>query len=486
MKRSAASLVLALVVAVAPAAAAGPPTLTERVEARLAEAGSGVRFGLVVATEDGRELIAIAPDSRFIPASNTKMFTTAAAYSALPGLDRPDTEGGAAVRLEAASGGPPDVVLEGRGDARLSSAPDCVRDCLAELADAVARAARTVRHVVGDDSLFPDQRWSPGMSWNNIPTRSGTAASALSLDDNELPIRVVPAAPGQPPRLEMMPYFKVDNRAVTVASRETALDFDRLPGSREVRLTGRIAAGAEPERLRLGIDDPAHYAAWRFKALLEARGVRVAGEVAVRHRPLGPADDPAVRKGAPPPRPPAAEPLARLTPPPLAEDIAAINKVSQNLHSELLLRRLGRLAGTGSIADGQTVVRDMLAEAGVPRAGFDFSDGSGMSSYNRVAPRTTVGLLRWIAARPWGAAWRSTLPVGGVDGTLAKRFKGTALEGRIFAKTGTLNATNALSGWMIAKSGRTLLFSAYANDVPEGVDATVAMDSALVTIAEAN
>jgi D-alanyl-D-alanine carboxypeptidase/D-alanyl-D-alanine-endopeptidase (penicillin-binding protein 4) len=486
MKPGAFPLILALTLAAAPAGAAEPPTLSQRVEARLGEAGPGTRFGLVVATEEGRELIAIAPDDRFIPASNTKMFTTAAAFAAMPGLDRPDSGGGAAVRIEAAGRGAPDVVLEGRGDARLSSSPDCAANCLAGLADAVAAATRTVRHVVGDDSLFPDQRWSPGMSWNNIPTRSGTAASALSLDDNELPILVHPTAPGRPPRLEMLPYYRVDNRAVTVAAGETALEYDRFPGSREVRLSGRIAVGAEPERLRLGIDDPAYYAAWRLKALLEARGVRVTGDVAVRHRPAGPADDPAIRRGAPPPRPPIAEPLARLTPPPLAEDIAAINKASQNLHSELLLRRLGRIGGTGSIADGLAVVREMLARAGLPRSGFDFSDGSGMSTYNRVAPRAMVAFLRWAAAQPWGAQWRSSLPVGGVDGTLARRFKGTALEGRIFAKTGTLNATNALSGYLTAKSGRTLLFSAYANDVPEGVQATVAMDSALLMIAEAN
>jgi D-alanyl-D-alanine carboxypeptidase/D-alanyl-D-alanine-endopeptidase (penicillin-binding protein 4) len=486
MKLSAAALALALILAAPPARAADSLSLAQRVEARLGEAGPGTRFGLVVATEEGRELIAIAPDSRFMPASNTKMFTTAAAFAALPGLDRPDGEGGAAVRLEAAGRGAPDVVLEGRGDARLSSGAACVQDCLAALADAVAAATRTVRHVVGDDSLFPDQRWSPGMSWNNIPTRSGTAMSALSLDDNELPIRVLPAAPGQPPRLDMLPYYSVDNRAVTVGTGATALSFDRLPASRTVRLTGTIAAGAEPELLRLGIDDPAHYAAWRFKALLEARGVRVTGDVAVRHRPLAPADDPATRKGAPPARPPRAEPLARLTPPPLAEDVALTNKVSQNLHAELLLRRLGRLAGTGSIADGLAVVRDMLARAGVPRAGYDFSDGSGMSTYNRVSPRAMIAFLRWVGAQPWGTAWRATLPVGGVEGTLSRRFRGTALEGKIAAKTGTLNASNALSGFMTAKSGRTLLFSAFANDVPEGVDATAAMDAVLVMIAESN
>jgi D-alanyl-D-alanine carboxypeptidase/D-alanyl-D-alanine-endopeptidase (penicillin-binding protein 4) len=439
-----------------------------------------------VATEDGREIIAIAPDSRFIPASNTKMFTTAAAFATLQGVDGPDTDGGAAVRLEGRPGAP-DVVLEGRGDARLSSRPDCVQDCLATLADAVAARTRIVRDVVGDDSLFPDERWSAGMSWNNIPTRSGTATSALSLDDNELHLRVFPATPGRLPRLELPPYYEVDNRAVTVAAGgTTALAFDRLPGERSIRLNGTIAAGAEPELIRLGIDDAAHYAAWRLKSLLEERGVRVTGRIGVRHRAFRPADDPAVRNGAPPARPPRSESIASLAPPPLAEDIALTNKVSQNLHAELLLRRVGLQAGTGSVADGLAAVRAMLERAGVPRAAYDFSDGSGMSTYNRVAPRGMIVFLRWASSQPWGAAWRAGLPVAGVDGTLARRFKGTALENRLFAKTGTLNASSALSGYMIAKSGRTLLFSAYANDIPEGVRATNSMDAALVMVAEAN
>ena len=478
-------LAAAALLAAAPAASQ-QATLQERVEERLAEAGPGARFGMVVATEDGRELVAIAPEQRFIPASNTKMFTTAAAFETIEGLGAPDAAGGAAVRLDPRPGQAPDVVLEGNGDARLSSAADCVSNCLSALADAVAAKTRVVGDVVGDDSLFPDQRWSPGMSWNNIPTRSGTAASALSLDDNELRLLVRPGAPGAAPTLELLPYYEVDNRAVTIAAGPTSLAFDRVPGERLVRLTGTIAAGAEPELLRLGIDDPAHYGAWRLKGLLEARGVRVRGAALARHRTARPYDDPAVRGAAPPPRPPRAEPLARLTPPPLAEDIAAINKVSQNLHAELLLRRVGREAGTGSLADGLAAVGAMMERAGMARHQYDLSDGSGMSTYNRLSPRGVVTFLRWAAGRPWGAAWRASLPVGGVDGTLARRFRGTPLEGRVFAKTGSLNATNALSGYVTAKSGRTLLFSIYANDVPEGQGGTAHIDAALLLVAEAN
>jgi D-alanyl-D-alanine carboxypeptidase/D-alanyl-D-alanine-endopeptidase (penicillin-binding protein 4) len=470
----AAMLALALGGALPSIAQQGPgqPTLQARVESRLREAGPGTRFGLVVATQDGRELVAIAPDARFIPASNTKMFVTAAAFATFSGLDRPDHAGGAAVRLERAGGAVPDVVLEGHGDARLSSAPGCRANCLATLADAVAARTRLVRDIIGDDGLFPDQRWSPGMSWNNIGTRSGTAVSALSLDDNELVLRVAPTAPGRPPALDLPAYLTVDNQAATAAGGATNLDFERLPGSNVLRLTGTIAVGAEPQLLRLGIDDPAHYAAWRFKALLEARGVRVAGAVSARHRSGGPL--------------PPQEPLARLVPPPLGEDLTIINKASQNLHAELMLRRLGRINGIGSIADGLALVRAMLERAGLRRADYDFSDGSGMSTYNRVAPRGVVRFLRWAGAQPWGAAWRATLPIAGVDGTLARRFRGTALEARLFAKTGGLNATAALSGYMIARSGRTLIFSIYANDIPDGAGATAAMDAALVLIAEQN
>lgn len=464
------SALLALALALAAPAFALQPSLQDEVVAQLAAAGPGTRYGLVVTDEAGRELVAINPDGRFIPASNTKLLTTAAAFATLAGLDRPDAAGGAAVRLDGRH-----VVLTGHGDARLSSAPDCVTDCLAALADAVAARTRRVRHVIGDDSLFADQRWSPGMSWNNIPTRSGTAISALSLDDNELHVRVSPGAAGAPPALDHLPYYTIVNRAVTVADGETALGFDRMPGSMELHLTGRIRADAGPVTLRLGIDDPAHYAAWRLAALLRERGVRVRGEVRARHRAPGAAV-----------QTPDTAPLARLTPPPLAETLARINKDSQNLHAELIIRRLGLVGGVGSIEDGVAIVEAMMAQAGAARTGWDLSDGSGMSTYNRMSPRAVAALLRWAAGQGWGAAWRETFPVAGVDGTLQRRFRDSPLQGRLFAKTGTLNATNALSGYLVARSGRTLVFSFFANDVPGGGSATEAMDAALERIAAAH
>lgn len=480
-------LVLALACAATPvpAAFAAPPpaqaaSLQDQVEQVLATAPAGTRFGLLVTTADGREIVAINPDARFIPASNTKLFTTIAAYALLPGIDAPDAQGGAAVALEAGS----DVALYGHGDARLSSAPDCAEDCLATLADAVAARTRKVRDVIGDDRWFPDERWSTGMSWNNQVTESGTGISALSLDDNALELVVQGAAGGQTPQATL-PYYRLRNEAVTLEGGTRALAFDRAPNGDELRLAGTIPAGAS-WRYRVGIDDPAHYAASRLRALLEARGVKVHGTVRVRHRPATPLDDPRQRGTRPVPAAPEPVFLARLSPPALAADVMRINKDSQNLHAELLLRRIGRLSGSGSVADGLAALRGVLAQAGLPRAGYDFFDGSGMSTYNRASPRATVLLLRWAAGQPWGAAWRATLPVGGVDGTLKNRFAATPLQGAIFAKTGSLNASNALSGFLRAASGQELIFSIYANDVPDGVSALPALDRAVQLIAALN
>ncbi|MBB3694037.1 D-alanyl-D-alanine carboxypeptidase/D-alanyl-D-alanine-endopeptidase [Sphingomonas sp. BK580] len=439
----------------------------------------GTRLGLLVVDAEGHELVAERADERFVPASNAKLFTAAAAFATLD-TAAPDAAGGATVRREGR-----DVVLAGHGDARLSSAPDCRVDCLAELARAVAARTRVVRDVIGDDTAFPDERWPAGMSWNNMAGRYGTAISALTVDDNVVAVTVSPGERvGAAATVSGDGYFRVVSRAVTGGTR-ASLGATRLPGSDLLRVVGTVPAGA-PTTLSVAVDDPAHRAAWRLAALLRAAGVRVTGRVTMRHRPSSEADEPARRGAAPVSRAPEPAVLARLTPPPLAEDLRATMKASQNLHAELLLRRVGAVRGSGSVADGQAAVRALLDRAGVAGAATEFADGSGMSNYDRITPRAAVALLRWTQAQPWGAAFRDTLPVGAVDGTLARRFTGTPLAGKVFAKTGSLNAANALSGFLVAASGRTLTFSAIANDMADDASATRAIDRALAEIAARN
>lgn len=480
------SVCLPLVAAAAPSPPAADMDVTPIAARILQSHANGTRYGLLVTTLEGQVVASINADQRFIPASNTKMFTTITAFAALPQLDA--AAEGTGVSISPVGRNVVDLTIHGRGDARLSSGEQCDEDCLQTLADAIAAKRITVRNITGDDSWLPDERWGPGMSWNNIQSRYGTAVSALTIDNNELSATVSAGrGAGSLANVDMSAYYRVDNRVVTVSGDGKSIIAERSPYSDIVRLTGYIGMKAAPDMIYLSLDDPARYAAWRMRVLLKARSVKVTGDIGATHRPLSPADDPAVRRGSPVAAPPPPVMIAQLPALPLGQDMTIINKQSQNLHAELMLRRVAHLYGSGSIADGHAALHKVMLTAGVQRQDYDFADGSGMSSYNRITPRAAVTLLRWAAQQSWGAAWRDTLPVGGQDGTLRRRFSGTILDGKMFAKTGSLNASRALSGYFIGQSGQTYVFSALANDMPDGTDAqaTADVDSALIALAQA-
>lgn len=447
---------------------AGPMDDNQPIMKLLVDAPTGARVGFLVTDSDGKEVLSSRPDERFVPASTTKLFTTAAAFMNLVELDKPERIFTTSVRLERAN-----VILVGHGDARLVSAADCRSDCLGHLADAVAAKTSRVTDVIGDASFLTDQRWSDGMGWNNIAERSGAAASALTLNDNVTVMDVVAGRPGEKPEVEIEPYFRVRNHARTVSDGTTTLHFQRLPLERVVYLTGTIMVGAPSQRFELAIDDPARYAAWTFARLLKARGVNVRGSIRSVYRS---SDD---RKAQ------TTRFLARLTAPPLLEDITRINKVSQTLHAEMLLRRVGVASGDGSVTSGIEAIGRMLGQAGISPLSYNFADGSGISTYNRITPRAAVAFLNWTSKQPWGLTYQSTLAVAGTDGTLERRFRGTVLEGKMSAKTGSLTGTAALAGWMTAKSGKRLTFSIFVNDIPQGQIAAPLIDATLVAIAEA-
>jgi D-alanyl-D-alanine carboxypeptidase/D-alanyl-D-alanine-endopeptidase (penicillin-binding protein 4) len=150
---------------------------------------------------------------------------------------------------------------------------------------------------------------------------------------------------------------------------------------------------------------------------------------------------------------------------PLLDDIRVINKTSQNLHAELALRLVGKLRGTGgSFEGGNAAVKQFLAQAGIKEDEFVLLDGSGLSRRDLVTPAATVQLLRYAATQPWGAVFQESLPVGGVDGSLAERFANTPASGLVHAKTGSLSHVNALSGYVQTQKGRRLVFSIFCNN----------------------
>ncbi len=447
----------------------------------------GTRWGLVVMTMEGKELLAIRPDERFTPASNTKMFTVAAAFHRLGDMTQPDPSMGASARLVPRAEGPPDLVLVGGGDAMLIDAADCVRDCLSDLANTLlAQQVEEVSGIIVDSSLYPYELWPPGWSHEDRITRSGAPVSAITINSNEQRLVVKPGAePGAPAIAEFddgMAAFAIANDVRTVAEATSSDDIivDTFDGSGLLRVYGRIGIGSPAIERPVAVDEPARVAGLRLAKLLAERGITLRGGITQTLR------NASAPGAAPEPREPlVGVEIGRLLPPPLVDDVAFIMKQSQNLHAELLLRRVGLVEGDGSREAGLKIVEAMMAETGSPRWSWDLSDGSGMSIYNRVTPRTVASLLRWTSQQPWADAFRATLPVGGVDGTLRRRFADTSLEGRIFAKTGTLNGVNALSGFMLTRSGRTLIFSAFANDRPsEAGSAIAAMDAALVEISE--
>jgi serine-type D-Ala-D-Ala carboxypeptidase/endopeptidase (penicillin-binding protein 4) len=459
----------------------------------------GVRWGLLVTDMQGNEIVARNPDQRFLPASNTKLFTTAAVFRWQAELDAMLPRLGTFIALEdVGETGAPVIVLHGRGDPALGDAPGCETRCLATLADAVAGIGLTaIAHVVGDDTWFPDQRWGPGWSWDDLQTVYGTATSALSVNDNTVTLIITPAATeGAPAEVAWAPgdaAYTILNDTVTAPGPQSDTDnageaaqddlsVAHLPGTASVRVSGHVPLGSAPRRIHLGLDDPALAAATRLGALLAARGVKVEGPPLSRHRPPGAAPQAALTAlddGDPP--------LAALAPLSFADALVAVSKDSHNLQAELLLRHLGHISEDGSAEAGLARVTALLAEAGAAPNGYDLFDGSGMSVYNRASPRTIVSLLTYAAAQDWGEDWKTTFPVGGTDGSLKRRFRGTILDGNIFAKTGTLKGTNALSGYLTAASGQTLVFAMIANERPLAVSsATPMMDAALVRIAEGN
>ena len=469
-------------------------------EAEAYSALEGLRYGISVTDLDGNILVEHRAHERFMPASNIKLFVTATALAAETELSALDAS--LKVELEQAAVGPPNLVLMGRGDPTIGFGSNCNTRCIETLAKTVAETGiAEIGDVVGDDRWFADERKPLGWSWDDLKFSHGTAISALAVNENVVPLRVSPSSkPGADAKAFWLgsgpTYFDLHNEAKTTDAEDVrALRLERRLGTRVARLYGELPAGSRALTLDLAVDDPAHLAAWSFRKALEAEGVAVSGELRTRHRPLQYSDEPKSIDQNDPDAPLKCSVdktytrnetiIASLEPVPLQDVVAKINLDSQNLYAEVLLRQLGRAAGNGSSFCGLLQIQELLDQIGVTRTSYDIADGSGLSNYNRATPATITALLRYAAAAPWGYAYRASLPVGGgSQGTLRYRFRDTALEGKVFAKTGTLNHVDALSGYMQAKSGKTLVFSIIVNDRPlETPSAIPQIDSLLLEIA---
>src|SRR5271169_603663 len=443
-----------------------------------------------VSLETGRPLFALNQDKLFTPASNAKLFTTAAVF----GLIGPDYRFKTTVetfgsldkygRLNA------DLVLVGRGDPNLSGrtlpynlhterkAPPI--QVLQSLADQlVLHGLKYVDgDVVADDSYFVWERYDEGWSQDDLAREWGAPVSALTVNDNVIFVNLMPAdRPGERAFLSITPfpeYYKIDNRVMTTpqGSGPRKIFINREPGSNQITFWGNMPLDDAGAGESLAIEDPADFTAKLFRELLEQRGVTVYGRPRTRHTELASMQTFTVTSiasggggemaGHPNPAPLV---LASHESVVLSDDLRVINKVSQNLHAELMLRLLGKEKGTsGSIEGGLEVMHGFLTSAGIKPDQFVFYDGSGLSRENLVSPAAVVELLRYAQLQPWGKLYEDTFPVAGVDGSMSDRLKTAPAKGVVHAKTGSLGHVNALSGYATTAKGERVAFSILCNN----------------------
>jgi D-alanyl-D-alanine carboxypeptidase/D-alanyl-D-alanine-endopeptidase (penicillin-binding protein 4) len=435
-------------------------TLAERIEAILREpAARRALWGILVTDlKSGETLYQVNANRLFVPASNTKLFTTALGLTRLGpdyryltriASDALPDDGGRLVG---------DLVLVGGGDPNLSSRviPYETKsefraerfEVIEELAAEVVAAGvqRVEGNIVGDDSHWIWERWADTWAVEDIANEDGPPVTALAFNDNLLTLRIRPggATEWDPP----LPYYELDNR---IRPGTGALRVKKDPGERILHLWGEAAAGRSEF---VAIDDPALYAALALRAVLERRGVTITGQATSRHRYPWAVGEARTYGFV----------LASRSSWPLAEDLRVINKVSQNLHAEMLLREVARVRrGLGSFEASRLEIKDFLNELGIGLGDYFFRDGSGLSRQNLVSPRAVVTLLGWMWKSPHRQVWLESLPVAALDGTLRLRFVRTPAADQLRAKTGTLTHVHALSGYA-ERGGRSIAFAILVNN----------------------
>lgn len=487
------------------AGAAHRPNLADRIAQVLAAPELQHAFwGIEVESlSTGKVLYSQNPDKLFVPASNAKLFVTATAFALIGPDYRFNTTVETNGTLDSHGRLSGDLILVGQGDPNLSGRQlpyhlhtqrdDDPLKALEELADAVVQ--KGVKYVdgdiVADDSYFAFQRYGEGWSEGDLVWSDGAPVSALTVNDSVVFLKIMPGDhAGERAFISAVPfshYYKIDNRIMTVAAGAPRdIHVNREPDSNAVVLWGSIPLGDPGVGEGVAVQDPAQFAGALFRQLLEQRGVEIYGGQKVRHIEMASLANPANLMGAIQPQEPPSHllVLASYQSQPLLEDLTVINKVSQNLHAEILLRLLGKLKGTaGTVDAGLAVERAFLHQAGVPDDEYELFDGSGLSREDLATPNAFVQLLRYAATQSWGKSFQDTLPVAGVDGSLADRFKDLDSSTHVWAKTGSLTGVKTLSGYATTLQVDEIAFSILVNNfnVPEQ-QAVAAMDAVVMQI----
>ena len=418
----------------------------------------------------------------FMPASNMKNFTVAAALERLTPDFRIVTSVYASALPDEQGNIKGDLRVFGRGDISLSGTfndgdPYKGVDSLAEKIVA-AGVKRIEGSIVGDESYFKGNAIPATWEWDDLQWYYGAEISALQINDGAVALSVNPGPAGYACSVTINPpntLIQIVNLCTTSGSRRNIQVTKRLDRN-IIEITGTMPVGDAGFRGNVTFSRPADLFVALLKQRRETKGVIVVG--GTRLQPAKVASEPDQVE------------IARLESPPLSQIAARTMKPSQNMYTETLLWTLGEQLGrkNGQTADsaqlGISVVREFLKQIGVPDDSIVPWDGSGLSRHNLVTPAAVTAVYEYMGRQSkYSQAWRDSLTIGSVDGTLTNRFRGTAASANVRGKTGTIDQVSALSGYVTTAAGEQLVFCIIVNGVPEPAVRTSLIDDIVVSLA---
>lgn len=450
------------------------------------------RIGVkIVSLATGKVVYEQDADKYYMPASNMKNFTVATAFERLGPNFKFITSVYSAAPVDSSGTVKGDLRILGRGDVSMSTFfatkpptdPEIYYERMDRLADAIAAAGvkRVEGSLVADESYFRGHAVPITWKWDDIGGYDGAEISAFPLNANAMDIKVRGTSSGQPCTITISPptQLYIVNDLCTTGGTQRSIDVSRSLEKNVVTVTGTMPAGTEWTGA-VALAHPADL----FVAMLKDRLAKKVVVVTGGTRTLAPGFNPIEQTE-----------IAKLESAPFSEVAAKTMKPSQNMFTETILWTLGEEVGrkNGGTGDswvlGRGVVQSFLQQAGIEADAVNQRDGSGMSRHDLITPNAVTQLYTYMAKQsPNSAAWRNSLSIGGVDGTLRNRFKGTRAEGNMRGKTGTLDQVSALSGYLTTAGGEQLVISIIVNNMPTATSSprVALIDSIVVQLANFN
>lgn len=401
---------------------------------------SRLRWGISIQTlSSSQNIYSHDAQKYFIPASNVKLLTTAAALQRL----------GSQFQIRTSVYGSSDGLrIVGRGDPSLTDTQ------LQELVQQLSRRGiRQVSQVIAEDSYFRGAVVNPTWEWEDVQADYGAPISSLILNQNTVELKLLPQQIGQSLRVQWTDpaeavWWRIENETVTVPAGETtATSVSRDLKGALLKITGSLNIDAVPQSVTLAVIEPNEHFLRHFRRALADADITTRQTLVVSR-----------------PSQENVQELAAVASPPLAQLLIETNQNSNNLYAEALLRAIAtqvRPDSADSTANiGLEIVSNTLTTLGVDPSGYVLADGAGLSRHNLVSPEALVQTLRVMAS---SNIYRASLPVAGISGTLKSRFQNTPAQGIVQAKTGTMSGVVALSGYLNAASYEPLVFSILVN-----------------------